>query len=288
MDEIIINKLGMKTGKADLHQWQQVVKAQRNPTAEVTIAMVGKYTDLADAYKSINEALTHAGIHSHSKVKIKYVDAEEIDDKSVSVLSDVDGILVPGGFGQRGTEGKVLTAKYARENNIPYFGICLGMQVAVIDFARHVANLENANSSEFNPKTPHPVVGLIAEWQSGEGGVEKRHQDSDLGGTMRLGGFACNLHPKSKTRELYGQDEILERHRHRYEVNNQLLPQLEQAGLIIAGHSKDDLVEIIEMPNHPWFVACQFHPEFTSTPRDGHPLFIGFVKAARHHKEQTT
>ncbi|HET8705064.1 MAG TPA: CTP synthase, partial [Pseudomonadales bacterium] len=255
-----------------------------NPQHEVDIAMVGKYTDLADAYKSLNEALLHAGIHTRTKVNIHYVDSENVERDGVKQLEKYDAILVPGGFGKRGTEGKIMAVKFARENKVPYLGICLGMQVAVIEFARHIAGLADAHSTEFNRETPHPVIGLITEWRNADGSVERRTESSDLGGTMRLGGQECRLLPGSLSREVYGKDVIRERHRHRYEVNNYYVPQLEEAGLRFSGHSMDgSLVEMIEVPEHPWFVACQFHPEFTSTPRDGHPLFTGFVRAALAH-----
>ncbi|PSW04712.1 CTP synthase [Photobacterium lipolyticum] len=281
LDDLVCKRFGITAPEADLSEWEQVIYEEANPTDEVTIGMVGKYIELPDAYKSVNEALKHAGLKNRLSVKIKYVDSQDVESKGTEVLEGLDAILVPGGFGGRGVEGKILTAQYARENKIPYLGICLGMQVALIEFARNVAGLKDAHSTEFNPETKNPVVGLITEWVDGEGQVEKRTETSDLGGTMRLGSQLCHLKNGSKARELYGNATIHERHRHRYEVNNNLLPQLEKAGLKISGLSADKkLVEIIEIPNHPWFVAAQFHPEFTSTPRDGHPLFEGFVKAA--------
>jgi len=284
LDDIVCEKLGLNAAPADLSEWTRVVDGQLNPQHEVDIAMVGKYTDLADAYKSLNEALLHAGIHTRTKVNIHYVDSENVERDGIGQLEKYDAILVPGGFGRRGTEGKIMAVKYARENKVPYLGICLGMQVAVIEFARHIAGLKDAHSTEFNRETPHPVIGLITEWRNTDGSVERRTESSDLGGTMRLGGQECRLATGSVAREVYGKDVIRERHRHRYEVNNYYVPQLEEAGLRFSGHSMDgSLVEMIEVPDHPWFVACQFHPEFTSTPRDGHPLFTSFVKAALAH-----
>ncbi|WP_421866825.1 CTP synthase [Motiliproteus sp.] len=281
LDEIIVDKFRIECAPADLSEWDDVVDAKLNPHREVTIAMVGKYMELLDAYKSLIEAMTHAGIKNRAKVNLRYIDSEDIERKGTGVLEDVDAILVPGGFGERGVEGKILTVQYARENKIPYLGICLGMQVSVIEFARNVAGMADANSTEFNPNSEHPVVGLITEWTTAEGDVETRDEDADLGGTMRLGAQECRLEQDSLAAQCYGKELVLERHRHRYEVNNNLLPQLEQAGLKISGRSIDGtLVEVVEVEDHPWFVACQFHPEFTSTPRDGHGLFSGFVKAA--------
>ncbi|WP_455207220.1 CTP synthase [Kaarinaea lacus] len=289
LDDIVVDKLHIKAPTADLSEWQSVIDAISHPTAEVTIAMVGKYMDLTEAYKSLSEALVHAGVHTHTKVKITYIDSESIEHKGVGCLEGADAILVPGGFGERGVEGKIKAVQYARENNIPYLGICLGMQVAVIEFARNVANLKGAHSTEFERTTPHPVIALITEWITSSGQVEQRDEHSDLGGTMRLGGQECILEPGTKVRELYGKDKIIERHRHRYEFNNDYLERLQNAGLVIAGKSIDkNLVEVIELKDHPWFIACQFHPEFTSTPRDGHPLFSGFIQAARHCKATTT
>lgn len=281
LDDIVLDKLRLQAPPADLSEWNAVVEAQENPETEVTVAMVGKYMDLTEAYKSLSESLIHAGIQTRTKVKIQYVDAEQIEKEGTACLANVDAILVPGGFGERGVEGKIDTVKYARENKIPYLGICLGMQVAVIEYARHVAGLSKANSSEFDSKTPDPVIALITEWTTATGDVEKRDDNSDLGGTMRLGGQECRLKSKTRVHELYGKDVIIERHRHRYEFNNNYLDTLQKAGLVISGKSMDDsLVEVIEVSDHPWFVACQFHPEFTSTPRDGHPLFSGFIRAA--------
>ncbi len=259
-----------------------------HPTLEVNIAIVGKYVDHSDAYKSLNEALIHAGISTRNKVKINYIDSEFIEDEGVSGLKNVDAILVPGGFGERGVEGKIATVRFARENKIPYLGICLGMQVAVIEFARDVAGLEGAHSTEFLPKSPHPVIGLITEWMDDKGQIEVRDEQSDLGGSMRLGGQQCQLKPDSLAFQMYQKDVITERHRHRYEFNNHYYERLERAGLKFSGKSIDGrLVEVIEIPDHPWFLACQFHPEFTSTPRKGHPLFSGFIKAAAQHKKET-
>ena len=286
LDEIVVDRLRLDAPPADLSEWRHVVEALTHPTNEVTIAIVGKYVDHLDAYKSLNEALIHAGIHTRNKVKIKYIDSENIEDEGVASLTDVDAILVPGGFGERGVEGKIATVRFARENKIPYLGICLGMQVAVVEFARDVVGLEGAHSTEFLPNSPHPVIGLITEWMDKDGQQEIRSENSDLGGTMRLGGQKCRLQPDSIAFQLYQKDVITERHRHRYEFNNQYLEQLEQGGLRFSGKSIDGrLVEVIEIPDHPWFLACQFHPEFTSTPRNGHPLFSGFVQAAAEHKK---
>ena len=288
LDQYICQRFHFDCPEADLSEWEQVLYRESNPSnGEVTIGMVGKYTELPDAYKSVNEALKHAGLSNRLTVNIKYVDSQDIESKGTDLLKGLDGILVPGGFGYRGVEGKIMTAQYARENNVPYLGICLGMQVALIEYARHVAGMTNANSTEFDKTTRYPVVGLITEWQDAEGKVETRTENSDLGGTMRLGAQQCHLISGTQTREIYGADTIEERHRHRYEVNNNLLPQIEAAGLKVSGLSADKkLVEIIEIPNHPWFIAAQFHPEFTSTPRDGHPLFSGFVKAAKEHQKK--
>jgi CTP synthase len=287
LDDFVVEKLQLKCKPADLSEWTRVVDAQLNPQHEVTIAMVGKYTDLADAYKSLNEALLHAGIQTRTRVNIDYVDSEDIERDGVEKLAQYDGILVPGGFGKRGTEGKIAAIRYAREHGVPYLGICLGMQLAVIEYARNMAGLNDVHSTEFNKNARTPVVGLITEWVEEDGSVKTRSEASDLGGTMRLGAQDCRLVKGSKSFELYGKDVISERHRHRYEVNNKYVPELEKAGLRVAGRSMDDsLVEMIEVPNHPWFVACQFHPEFTSTPRDGHPLFTGYIKAVKAHKDQ--
>ncbi len=281
LDDLVCARFGINAPEADLSEWEQVIYEEANPTGEVTIGMVGKYIELPDAYKSVNEALKHAGLKNRLNVTIKYVDSQDVETKGTEVLEGLDAILVPGGFGDRGVEGKILAAQYARENKVPYLGICLGMQVALIEYARNVAGMPGAHSTEFNKDTKYPVVGLITEWVDAEGNVEERTESSNLGGTMRLGAQLCYLEKGTKARELYGSDTIHERHRHRYEVNNLLRPQIEKAGLKVSGLSADKkLVEMIENPNHPWFVAAQFHPEFTSTPRDGHPLFAGFVKAA--------
>ena len=288
LDDIVVEKMHLKTRPADLSAWDAVNEAKAHPDAEVNIAMVGKYVDLTESYKSLSEALTHAGIQTRTRVNITYFDSEDIEKNDGDLLKGMDAILVPGGFGERGVEGKIMTVQYARENNIPYLGICLGMQVAVIEFARHIAGMPDANSTEFRTDTKHPVIALITEWVNEKGTIEQRDENSDLGGTMRLGGQECRLKAGTRCRDLYGKEVITERHRHRYEFNNQYLEQLEQAGLKIAGKSIDGkLVEVIELDNHPWFVACQFHPEFTSNPRDGHPLFSGFIRAAREHHSAT-
>ena len=287
LDEIVVKQLGFNVPAADLSEWRAVLDGLDNTDGLVTVAMVGKYMHLTEAYKSLSEALIHAGLHTHTKVRIQYLDAEDIEQQGVGCLESVDAILVPGGFGERGVEGKIATVKYAREKGIPYLGICLGMQVAVIEYARNKAGLEGAQSTEFNRETPHPVIALITEWLNADGELEQRNESSDLGGTMRLGGQECRLTENSRARDLYAKEVIVERHRHRFEFNNQYLETLEQAGLKIAGRSMDGkLVEMIEIPDHPWFVACQFHPEFTSTPRDGHPLFSDFVRAAREYQRQ--
>jgi len=281
LDQIAVEKLKLDTLDADMSDWQRVVDAIDAPHHEVTVAMVGKYTDLTESYKSLSEALTHAGIHTDTRVNITYVDSEDIENDGLGCLDEVDAILVPGGFGERGVEGKIAAVRHARENNIPYLGICLGMQVAVIEFARHVADMEGAHSTEFDRDTPYPVIALITEWKGADGTLEQRGEESDKGGTMRLGGQSCRLRNESLVRRLYDRDIIVERHRHRYEFNNQYLLPLEDKGLLFSGMSLDGrLVEIIELPDHPWFLACQFHPEFTSTPRGGHPLFSGFIRAA--------
>ena len=286
LDEIVIKKFNLDLPQANLTEWHNVVDAIDNSDNEVNIAMVGKYIGLADSYKSLSEALIHAGIKTRTKINIVYVDSEEIEKNGSECLQNVDAILVPGGFGNRGIEGKISTVKYARENRLPYLGICLGMQVAVIEIARNLAGLKNSNSTEFNKNTDHPVIALITEWQDAKGTQEKRSKGSDLGGTMRLGGQDCKLIEGSLVRDLYKSDSVVERHRHRYEFNNKYKEKLESVGMSIAGYSVDEeLVEIIEIPKHPWFVGCQFHPEFTSTPRDGHPLFTGFIEAALKYKE---
>lgn len=282
LDDIVVERFGLADAKpADLGEWNRVADSHLNPEGEVTIAMVGKYMELLDAYKSLIEAITHAGISLRKKVRIEYIDSERVEREGVDILKDVSAILVPGGFGERGVEGKIAAVQYARENKVPYLGICLGMQVAVMEFARNVAGIAGATSTEFDAKAEHPVIGLITEWTTTEGGVETRGEQDDLGGTMRLGAQVCHLKDGSTSAKAYGATEITERHRHRFEVNNNYVQQLEEAGLIIAGRSVDgELVEVVEVPDHPWFVACQFHPEFTSTPRDGHGLFSGFIAAA--------
>lgn len=284
LDDIVVNKLHLDVPPADLTEWQRVVKAIEHPTGEITVAMVGKYVELSDAYKSLNEALFHAGIHTATRVDICYVDSELIEREGTACLEGMDAILVPGGFGERGVEGKILAVQYARENKVPYLGICLGLQVAVIEFARHVVGLTGAHSTEFRKPCPHPVIALISEWTTDQGTVEQRSEASDLGGTMRLGAQQCRLTPGTLAHRVYGKEIITERHRHRYEFNNRYKEAFQQAGMIFSGWSRDSgLVEMTELPEHPWFLACQFHPEFSSTPRDGHPLFNGFVKAALHY-----
>ncbi len=281
LDEIVVRQFGLEVPEADMSQWQRVLEGLEHPEQQVDIAMVGKYMDLTEAYKSLSEALTHAGIHTRTKVKVHYVDSEQIEKQGSACLEGMDAVLVPGGFGQRGVEGKIRAAQFAREQRVPYLGICLGMQVAVIEFARHLAGLEGAHSTEFAAQTPHPVIALITEWVDESGLTERRSADSELGGTMRLGAQECLLEPGSMARKMYAKPVIRERHRHRYEFNNNYLDALRRAGLSIAGWSTNNrLVEIVEIPDHPWFVACQFHPEFTSTPRNGHPLFSGFIRAA--------
>ncbi len=287
LDEIVIKKLGLELKPADLSQWQKVVDEQAKQTMTVKIAMVGKYTEFNDAYKSINEALTHAGIHTGTRVEIMYVDAESIEKHGVSLLESADALLIPGGFGERGIEGKIKSIQYARESKIPFLGICLGLQTAVIEFARNVVGLKSANSTEFDKKTPYPVIALISEWMSEDGSINLRDENSNLGGTMRLGSQPCNLVEDSLAISVYKEPQILERHRHRYEVNNNFVEELVNNGLVISGRSGDNsLVEMIELVEHPWFLACQFHPEFKSTPRDGHPLFKSFVLASREYHQK--
>jgi CTP synthase len=285
LDEIVCRKLELNLPPADLSGWEKLVYALEHPQNSVDIALVGKYVDLTESYKSLSEALIHAGIHTLTKINIHYIDSESLERDGIGALKGMDAILVPGGFGKRGVEGKIAAIRYARENRIPYLGICLGMQLAVIEYARHKAGLPGAHSTEFEPSTPYPVIALISEWHTREGTVEVRTTTSDLGGTMRLGGQECILQPDSLARKIYGAERVVERHRHRYEVNDEYIPQLEQAGLRISGKSTGEgLCEVIELPEHPWFVASQFHPEFTSTPRAGHPLFKAFVEAAvRQH-----
>ncbi|MFT3756014.1 MAG: CTP synthase [Pseudoxanthomonas sp.] len=288
LDDFVVERLRLPArADADLSEWAAAVDATVHPLDEVTIAVVGKYVDHHDAYKSVGEALKHGGLRQRTRVNLKWLEAQDLEGSDMSALKDVDGILVPGGFGDRGFEGKVLTAQYARQTGVPYFGICYGMQAAVVDYARHVCGLEGANSTENDKLSPHPVIGLITEWRTASGEVEKRDERSDLGGTMRLGLQEQRLKPGTLARELYGKDVVAERHRHRYEFNNRYRTQLEDAGLVIAAKSMDDLlVEMVELPRtvHPWFLACQAHPEFLSTPRDGHPLFVGFIRAARERK----
>jgi CTP synthase len=282
LDDIVVDKLGLKCKSANLSEWDKVVSSLEKPRHSIDVAMVGKYMDLTESYKSLSEALIHAGIFTQTKVNIHYFDSEEIESNGAVCLSEMSAILVPGGFGTRGIEGKIEAVRYARENNVPFLGICLGLQVAVIEYARNKANMDDANSTEFNPKTPYPVIGLITEWEDENGDVQTRDSKSNMGGTMRLGGQECQLIKGSKASNIYGADTITERHRHRYEVNNQLIDNIEEAGLKVSGRSQDGLlVEMVEIPEHPWFIACQFHPEFTSTPRDGHPLFEGFINAAK-------
>lgn len=287
LDEIIVKKMALNLKPADLHEWQAVLDAESAPTMTVKIAMVGKYTELSDAYKSVNEALLHGGIHTRTRVDIIYVDAELIEKHGTALLAGMDAILVPGGFGERGVEGMIQTIQYAREKAVPYLGICLGLQTAVVEYARNVLGLKDAKSTEVDKHTPYPVIGLITEWMEADGSRQARNESTDLGGTMRLGAQQCLLTPGSQAEAIYGKSQIIERHRHRYEVNNQYVEALVEKGLVIAGRSADNsLVEMIELPNHPWFIASQFHPEFTSTPRDGHPLFIAFVNAARTRHQQ--
>jgi CTP synthase len=290
MDELICKELHIEAKPADLAMWTHLVYEMENPQHEVTIGMVGKYVDLTESYKSLIEALRHAGIHNHTKINIQYIDSERLEQGNLECLHDLNAILVPGGFGKRGTEGKIKAIQYARENAVPYLGICLGMQLAVIEFARHVAKIEAANSTEFDPETPNPVVALITEWLDREGKSEKRAEDSDLGGTMRLGSQRCPVKPNTLAHRIYG-DEVNERHRHRYEVNNIYAPKLEKAGMVISARTPtEDLPEMMELPQsmHPWFFGVQFHPEFTSTPRDGHPLFLAFIRAALARQQSKT
>ena len=291
LDQIVARKLGLTDlPEADLTDWRNVINAMEFPKAEVTVAMVGKYVDLTESYKSLNEALTHAGIQNSARVRIIYIDSEKLESDGLDQLAEVDAILVPGGFGIRGVEGKISAVKYARENKIPYLGICLGMQVAVIEFSRNCAGLADAHSTEFISDTSEPVIGLITEWKDESGEIETRSSDSDLGGTMRLGGQRCQLKKGSLAAETYGSDAVTERHRHRYEFNNKYREVLESKGLVLSGLSEDGtLVEMVELEDHPWFIGCQFHPEFTSRPREGHPLFTGYISAAlAFHKSKTS
>ncbi len=294
VDDIIVEHMNLDVKPTDLSDWQKVVDVMSNPAHEVTIGMVGKYIDLTESYKSLNESLSHAGVHNDARINIRYIDSVELESGNMTALENLDAILVPGGFGDRGIEGKIAAIKYARENKIPYLGICLGMQLAVIEFARHVAGLTDAHSSEFDVNTTHPVIALITEWQDENGRIEKRNINSDMGGTMRLGGQTCLLQKNTLARVAYGAESIVERHRHRYEFNNHYLQQLTDAGLVIGGKSNDgNLMEMVELPqegshSHPWFLGCQFHPEFTSTPRKGHPLFTDYIKAALVHQKSKT
>jgi CTP synthase len=286
LDDIVVDRLRLDAPPADLGDWRQVVSAKQNPDGQIDIAMVGKYVQIRDSYISLNEALMHAGLKTRSRVKVHYIDSSEIEANGTSTLHGMDAILVPGGFGERGIEGKIAAVRWAREHGVPYLGICLGMQLAIIEFGRHVLGLDGAHSTEFNRATPHPVIALITEWQDRAQGIQSRSEQSDLGGTMRLGAQDVLLTAGSLARELYGRDVIAERHRHRYEFNNNYMEQYRGAGLRFSALSPDGLVEIVELPRtkHPWFLATQFHPEFTSTPRDGHPLFTGFVRAARAYR----
>jgi CTP synthase len=284
LDDIVVDKLRLNVPPADLGEWKQVVAAKANPDGQVDIAMVGKYVQVKDSYISLNEALTHAGVKTRTRVNVHYIESTDIEKHGTHALSGMDAILVPGGFGERGIEGKIAAVRFARENKIPYLGICLGMQLAVIEYGRHVLGLENANSTEFNRASAHPVIALITEWQDVAKGEQKRDDSTGKGGTMRLGAQEVRVAQGTLARSIYGDENVFERHRHRYEFNNTYRDRYTQSGFRFSGLSKDDLVEIIELPGHPWFVATQFHPEFTSSPRDGHPLFAGFVKAARQHR----
>jgi CTP synthase len=287
LDEIVCHKLNILARAANLTPWNKLIDDLEHPEHEVDIALVGKYVDLADSYKSLSEALIHAGIHTRSKLNIHYIDSESIETGAGKSLANMDAILVPGGFGKRGVEGKIAAIRFARENGVPYLGICLGMQLATIEFARNVCGLERANSTEFDPETPHPVVALITEWLDRTGSVEKRTDDSDLGGTMRLGAQKCPINPGTVAEQIYGP-EVNERHRHRYEVNNVYVPQLEEKGYRVSARTpSENLPEMMELAGHPWFVGCQFHPEFTSTPRGGHPLFTAFLLAAHKHRTRS-
>ncbi len=285
-DDIVVERLGLKVPPADLTDWEAVVAAKRESKSEVLVAMVGKYVDFHDSYKSLNEALVHAGIKTRTQVHIRYLESQVLEVGSMKCLHDVDAILVPGGFGDRGFEGKIKAVQYARENNVPYLGICLGLHAAVVEFARNVVGLEQAHTTEFELQTPHPVIGLITEWQDLDGSLQQRNAESDLGGSMRLGAQECRLSAGTLARKLYDKEVIRERHRHRYEFNNRYKDQLTKASLVCSGYSVDGLVEMIELPDHPWFIASQFHPEFTSSPRDGHPLFTGFIQAAGQYRLQ--
>jgi CTP synthase len=284
LDDIVIEKLRLEAPETDLPEWRQVVSAKANPDGQVDIAMVGKYVQIRDSYISLNEALTHAGLKTRTRVNIHYIESTDIEQHGTHVLKGMDAILVPGGFGERGIEGKIQAVKFAREQRVPYLGICLGMQVAIVEYGRHMLGLGEANSTEFNRASPHPVIALISEWQDQARGNQVRDENAAKGATMRLGAQEVLLAAGSRAREIYGKDSIAERHRHRYEFNNNYMERFRNAGLRFSGFSRDGLVEMIELPAHPWFVASQFHPEFTSTPRDGHPLFTSFVRAARAHR----
>jgi len=284
LDAIIVDKLRLDVPATELTEWRQVVSAKANPDGQVDIAMVGKYVQIRDSYLSLHEALMHGGLKSRTRVNIHYIESTDVEQHGTHALKDMDAILVPGGFGERGIEGKIQAARFARESGIPYLGICLGMQVAIVEFGRHSLGLNDANSTEFNRATPHPVIALISEWQDRVQGVQTRDESSVMGATMRLGAQEVVLGAGTRAREIFGKDLIMERHRHRYEFNNNYLDRYRQGGFRFSGFSRDGLVEVIELPNHPWFVATQFHPEFTSTPRDGHPLFTGFIRAARSHR----
>ncbi len=284
VDQILVDQLKLKSSETNLAEWDAVVARSKNCKNNVTVALVGKYLDIGDSYKSLTEALRHAGIQTNSNVKVKFVDAEEVDSEGEYLLHDADAIIVPGGFGKRGTEGKVKTVTYARENDVPYLGICLGMQIAMIEYARNVLHLENANSTEFDPNSPHPVIALVTEWRDLQGAVNSRSEGEDMGGTLRLGAQLAYLSEQSLVRDLYGSNEIQERHRHRYEFNNHYLKEYETAGMSFSGRSDDGLVEVVELPNHIWFIGCQYHPEFSSTPRKGHPLFTSLIEVAIERK----
>jgi CTP synthase len=284
LDAIVVDKLRLDVPTTELTEWRQVVSAKANPDGQVDIAMVGKYVQIRDSYLSLHEALMHGGLKSRTRVNIHYIESTDVEQHGTHALKDMDAILVPGGFGERGIEGKIQAARFARESGIPYLGICLGMQVAIVEFGRHALGLHDANSTEFNRATPHPVIALISEWQDRVQGVQTRDENSAMGATMRLGAQEVVLGAGTRARDIFGKDIIMERHRHRYEFNNNYLDRYRQAGFRFGGFSRDGLVEVIELPNHPWFVATQFHPEFTSTPRDGHPLFTGFIRAARAHR----
>ncbi len=284
LDDIVVDKLRLNVPPTDLAEWRAVVTAKANPEAQVNVAMVGKYVQIRDSYISLNEALTHAGVRTRTRVNVHYIESQDLETQGTGALDGMDAILVPGGFGERGIEGKIKAVEYARLNGIPYLGICLGMQVAVIEYSRHVAALEGANSTEFNRATPHPVIALITEWQDQALGAQTRDESSEKGGTMRLGSQEARIVSGSLAHAVYGRDHVMERHRHRYEFNNRYMERLAKAGLRFSGFSSDGLVELIELPGHPWFMACQYHPEFNSTPRDGHPLFTGFIRAARNYR----